>query len=356
MPRCSVIIPLYNKASLTRQCLDLLLRGPREQAGFEVIAADDGSTDCTGEVLAGFGESVRVVKHELNQGFARTCNDGARSAQGEFLVFLNNDTEPERGWLDALVGYAEAHPRAAVVGSKLLYPNGTVQHAGIVFGFDRSPRHIYAGFAADHPAVNKARRFQAVTAACVLVRRALFEELGGFDAAYLNSYEDMDLCMRLAERGWEVCYCPESVLYHLESATRDARSPQEVSNAQLFSNRWGQRVQPDEVRYYVDDGLLTLHAPDRYPIKIALSPLLGVVVKDATQLTVEKLLKQRSEQVYDLLAENLRLRVRLQEAEFKDTLRGDAVSPDSERAPARGAGVGAGRNGDAEDALADDAG
>jgi GT2 family glycosyltransferase len=316
MSTCSIIIPLYNQAALTRQCIRMLLDMPAKHVETEIVAVDDGSSDGTARVLAEFGGRIRIVRHAINQGFARTCNDGAAAATGDYLVFLNNDTEPIAGWLDALVQYADAHPRAALVGCKLLFPNGMVQHAGIVFGNDYAPRHIYAGFPSDHPLVNKSRRFQAVTAACVLIRRSLFAEMGGFDTNYLNSYEDMDLSMRLADRGWEIHYCHTSALYHLESATRDSRSAQEARNSERFLSRWKHRIQADEMAHYIADGLLILHAPDRYPIKVVMSPLLGVLVNDPTQLTIEKLLKQRSEQVYDLLEENVRLRIQLQEAQL----------------------------------------
>ncbi len=328
MPKCSIVIPLYNKASLTRHCLAVLQARQRDAVDFEIVLVDDASSDQTPEVIADAAqERLRVVTHSINQGFARSCNDGAAAAEGEYLVFLNNDTEPQRGWLEALVQYADSHPNVGMVGSKLLFPNETIQHAGIAFGHDRRPRHIYTGFPAHHAAVNKSRRFQAVTGACVLIRRSLFEELGRFDTAFVNSYEDIDLCMRLADRGYEIHYCHESVLYHLESATRDSRHQQEDKNADLFNSRWQARIQSDELDYYVEDGLLVVHPPDFYPVKIEFSPLLAVQLPNNSMLTLEKLLKLRTEQVYQLLQENVRLRVQLQDAELR------AVYPD--RAPTR---------------------
>ena len=216
---CSIIIPVFNKAALTRQCLDTLLSLPETERA-EIVVVDDGSTDNTSEVLAGYGQRIRTVRHEINSGFATACNDGAAAAAGEYLVFLNNDTIPKAGWLEALLNYAKTHPKAGVVGSKLLFPDDTIQHAGIVICQDRVPRHIYTGFPADHPAVNKSRPYQAVTGACMLIQRKLFQEVGGFDISFVNSCEDIDLCLRLAERGYEAHYCKDSVLYHLESVSR----------------------------------------------------------------------------------------------------------------------------------------
>ncbi|MDQ4099036.1 MAG: glycosyltransferase family 2 protein, partial [Chloroflexota bacterium] len=207
MPRCSIVIPVHNQAALTQQCLDSLLAQPGEQVEFEIIVVDDASTDETHWVLAGYGGRVRIVSHPSNTGFARACNDGAALASGRDIVFLNNDTVPQPGWLDALARYADRHPAAGAIGSKLLFPDGTVQHAGVVFDQQSVPHAVYAGFPATHPAVNRSRRFQAVTAASVLVPRALFMAVGGFDPTYINGLEDIDFCLRLGERGHEVHYC-----------------------------------------------------------------------------------------------------------------------------------------------------
>ena len=126
-----------------------------------MVVVDDASTDTTPQLLAAYGRRIHTVRHETNKGFAAACNAGAAVASGEYLVFLNNDVLPEVGWLDALVRYAEKYPGAAAVGSKLLFPDGTVQHAGVVICQDLHPRHIYAGFPANHPAVNKSRRFRS---------------------------------------------------------------------------------------------------------------------------------------------------------------------------------------------------
>ena len=166
MPVCSVIIPVYGLAEVTRQCLDHLLAAPPASCDRELIVVDDASRDDTARMLAGYGDAIKVVSHETNRGFSHACNYGAAVASGRYLVFLNNDTIPMPGWLDALVAYAEAHPEAAIVGSKLLYPDGTIQHAGMAIDRDRQPRHLYLGFPADHPAVSKSRKFPMVTGAC----------------------------------------------------------------------------------------------------------------------------------------------------------------------------------------------
>src|SRR6202022_4464955 len=137
---------------------------PEMGGSIEVIIVDDGSTESQQALRDAYRDRVGFVQHQTNLGFAAACNDGAEHSTGRWLVFLNNDTLPQPGWLQALVHYAGDHPRAAVIGSKLLYPNGMIQHAGVVVCQDLYPRHLYVGFSGDHPAVNRSRSFQIVTA------------------------------------------------------------------------------------------------------------------------------------------------------------------------------------------------
>jgi GT2 family glycosyltransferase len=317
MRTCSIVIPVFNKASLTRQCLDILGGETHPGIEVEVIVVDDGSTDQTAEALAGYGSRIQVIRHEANAGFAQSCNDGARQARGEYIVFLNNDTIPHAGWLDALIAYADQHPEAAVVGSKLLYPNGMVQHAGVVICEDRYPGHLYAGFPGDHPAVNKSRRFQIVTAACALFRAAVFREAGGFDTAYHNGVEDVDLCLRLGQKGYQVHYCHESVLTHLESASRQLSSDERANN-HLYMERWGQRVQPDDFRYYLDDGLIRIvYNHEMYPMSMIVSPLLFMMDEEKRRSQADLLLAARARQVFGFLRDTIRLTVQLEEAKLR---------------------------------------
>ena len=223
MSDCSIVIPVHNRASLTRECLDALL--DQDLDGAEIVVVDDCSGDDTPEMLASYGDRLRTLRMDPNGGFAAACNAGVAACQSELVVLLNNDTQPVPGWLGALTAYADEHPEAGVVGCKLLWPTGAVQHAGVVIDAHKDVRHVYLGFPADHPAVNYPRRFQVVTAACVLIRRELFEQLGGLDTAYRNGYEDVDFCLRAGELGHKIRSCPTSVLYHLESASRSVRGP-----------------------------------------------------------------------------------------------------------------------------------
>ncbi len=268
----TVVIPAFNNAALTQQCLDAVLR----IGGCKIIVVDDASSDGTLKMLAQFGDKIKVIAHKKNCGFAKTCNDGAKAARTEFLVFLNNDTIPQPGWLRALENCAKKNPQSAAIGSKLLYPNQTVQHAGVIICQDKYPRHIYTGFPANHPAVNQSRRFQIVTGAAMLVRRKVFIAAHGFDTKFKNGFEDVDFCLRLGERGHEIHYCAESVVKHFESVA-PGRFQHDKHNVARYRQRWFAKVQPDDLRFFLADGLLELNYEGQFPLHLKVSPELAVV-------------------------------------------------------------------------------
>jgi GT2 family glycosyltransferase len=302
-PSISIVVPVHNGAALTRTCLDAVLS--EMPSACELIVVDDASTDSTAELLASYGEAIHPLRLVRNLGYAGACNVGAAEASGEALLFLNNDTEPHPGWVEALAGYAGGHPGAAVVGAKLLYPTGAVQHAGVAIGQDGYPHNLYAGLPAGHPAVNHSRRLQAVTGACMLVSRAAFEAAAGFDTGFANSLEDVDLCLRIGEAGGEVHYCHEAVVTHLESASR-GREDRFAKSVHLYRRRWRERVRRDDLAIYAEDGLLAVEYAEAYPLRVTISPHLAVV-DTAREVEAERLLEGYARQVSDLLGEVVRL-------------------------------------------------
>ncbi len=313
----SIIIPVHNKSTITRQCVDALLAEQTDGLDREIIVVDDGSSDATPAALAAYGNAIRVLRNDTALGFAGACNAGVLAARHDLFVLLNNDTIPTAGWLHSLVAHAVSHPEAAVVGVKLLFPNDTIQHAGVVFGLDSKPHHIYAGFPANHPATKTSRRFQVVTAACALFRREPWEEIGGLDTSYRNGWEDVDFCLRAGESGYEVHYCAESVVYHFESATRDLMSEVERANKDLFTLRWGDKVVPDDFGYYWVDGLFQANYGARYPIQLEVSPLLAGFSSTDYDRAADRMLYDRARQVMILLRNNIVLNVRVDEAEAR---------------------------------------
>jgi len=214
---------------------------------YELILVDNGSTDETQTLCAGLPDEVVVLRKDTNRGFAKAVNQGAAAATGEHIVFLNNDTEVHPNWLEPLLAKLD-DPDVVAVGSKLLYPDGTIQHCGVVLLEDAidsnrfMATHWLAGSPGDAELTNKPRQFQVVTAACVLMRREAFEAVGGFDERYWNGYEDIDLCLRFGERGWKVMYEPASVVTHIESASGSERFRLTDQNVARLMSRWGGKV------------------------------------------------------------------------------------------------------------------
>ncbi len=242
---CSIIIPIFNRAELTEQCLTQLAK-VTDSVRYEVIIVDNGSTDSTEKILSSLAGDIQIIRNTQNLGFAKACNQGARAARGKHLVFLNNDTIPKRDWLKPLIQELESHADVAVVGSKLLYQDNTVQHAGVAISrVFRTPYHFFLGVPESFPAVNTRREFQAVTAACMLVRKETFEDVGGFDEGFVNGFEDIDMCLRIRELGKKVIYQPQSCLYHLESQS-PGRKTHDAANVKRFLARWEHQWIMDE--------------------------------------------------------------------------------------------------------------
>lgn len=251
-PRVSIVIPVFNKFELTRACLAALARHT-PQGWAEVLVVDNGSSDGTAEYLASLRPPVRVLKNPENLGFARACNLGAGAARAPYLLFLNNDTEVRVGWLESLVRLLDVDPGVAAAGSRLLFPDGTLQHAGVMLVDDQKlpdplvARHVHYGAAADLPDANRPRAYQALTAACLLVRRSAFEQADGFDEGYWNGYEDVDLCLKLQQHGHALVYEPASVVTHHESKSGTERFTGVARNIERLHERWCGRVEPDAV-------------------------------------------------------------------------------------------------------------
>jgi hypothetical protein len=169
----------------------------------------------------------------------------------------------------------------------------------------------------------------------MLVRRDAFERAGGFDTAFRNCLEDTDLCMRLGELDYQVRYCPDSVLYHLESVSRGRRSKEIAANARLFRERWGKTAERDDLRRYVEDGLLRVRYRDVYPVRIELAPELAVAIAEDTGRFVEL----QAQQVADLLRETVRLTAHVADLELGATGTGRKRAEQQERPAAAPAGI-----------------
>ena len=226
-PLVSIIIPTRDGLEILRRCVDSVL-AKTTYARFEILIIDNQSSDPA--ALAYLREiavhpAVRVLPFDRPFNFSAINNYAAEEAQGELLCLLNNDTEvitPD--WLEEMVGHL-LQDQVGVVGAKLFYPDGRVQHGGDTVGPGGCANHLHNGIARDDPGYcNRAvvaQDLSAVTAACLLTRRDLYRELGGLDARWLRvAFNDVDYCLRVRAAGWRVVWTPHAELYHHESVSR----------------------------------------------------------------------------------------------------------------------------------------
>lgn len=254
----SIIIPVKDNMDLTDKCLSAIHAADIGDVRFEIVLVDNGSEPDTSARLLLWQnnfENIRVVECGENLNFALGCNLGFREAHGDIVVFLNNDTEVCSGWLGALVEPLRAESAIGAVQPKLLYPDQTVQCAGLGFPPEGTLAYpIYQHVAGDAACVCHRRDLQAVTAACVAMHAADFASLRGFDPIFVNGQEDVDLCLRLQETLGKTClYEPAATVIHHESKTpgRGARIRQ---NRAVFAGRWQGRIRPDLDQIYASDG------------------------------------------------------------------------------------------------------
>lgn len=255
-PVCSVIIPVFNKWELTRNCL-ASLREHTAEHDIEVVVVDNGSSDATvSDVLPYgnhlFGKRFSAIVFPDNKNFGPACNAGAAAAAADIIFFLNNDTIMTPGWFPPLLEAVSGEAKPGAIGPLLLYEDGSVQHVGVTYG-TRGPFHLYQHFPPDHPAVSRKRPLQSITGAALMIRAGFFRECGGFYEEYRNGFEDLDLCVQIRRRGGSVRCVPTSRIYHLESQT-PGRNDGDDHNALVFSRRCAAHVYTDIHRHAVRDG------------------------------------------------------------------------------------------------------
>lgn len=326
MATTSVIIPLRQSRTSLDVVLEAVANNRSAAAGLEVIVV--GPESSASPPPAGrdrFG--LRWLPCGASGSFAAACNAGARAASGDSLVFLDPAMTAGAGWLDALLDHGAASPAAAIVGSKLIDGNNAVCHAGVVIGQDRHPRPLYAGFPADHPAVNQTRRFQAVNLEGALVRRDAFDLAGGFDADFFGGLEDVDLCLRMAELGYETHFCHRSVLYRASPFLRRWSGGSDGA-AGLFRRRWAHRVSPDDLAYLIEDGLLTVSYRPNHEIRVAVAPILGPSRETGPVANDDGLVAIPSKSLLELMARAIGLAGRVQDAGWRG---GDRVDEPAHR-------------------------
>lgn len=231
-PKVSIIIPTKNQVKVLKKCIKSILERT-DYKNYEIIVIDNNSNDpLTLEYLGSISKepNISILKYEEPFNFSAINNFAAQRSKSEFLLFLNNDTEViQREWLSAMLEHAQ-RKEVGAVGCKLLYPNGKIQHAGVILGISgmrgkpgvagHSHKHISNSARGYYGRPHVIHNLSAVTGACVMIRRNVFDEMGGFDENLGIAFNDVDLCLKMREKGYLAVYTPYSELYHYESLSR----------------------------------------------------------------------------------------------------------------------------------------
>jgi GT2 family glycosyltransferase len=255
----SIVIPTRDQAGVLEACLRSLFERTCLQ-DFTVLVVDNGSREPrTFELFRKYSEQYperfSVLRDEGAFNFSRLANGGARATHGSYLLLLNNDVEVAApDWLTAMLEQAQ-RPSIGCVGARLLYPDGTVQHAGVVLGRGQPPMHVFRHVDLEAPEyvsrLQLVTNYSAVTGACLLVRRKVFEEVGGFDEGLAIDYNDIDFCLRVRERGYYNVVVPQATLWHHELVSRGSSQASAESRRRLaverahFESRWPQYLAGD---------------------------------------------------------------------------------------------------------------
>ena len=245
-PIVSVVIPVYNHRDVTTRCLRSIADSWFESLDVQFIVVDDGSFDGTSDILTPL-TGIDYVRSGKNEGFVRACNRGAAMARGTYVCFLNNDTVVNGGWLEYLVKTAESDTRIGVVGAKLLYPDGRLQEAGNIIWRDATGWNVGHAENPQDPRYNFVRDADYVSGAALLVRRELFEHVGGFSETFRPAYyEDADLCFGVRKLGYRVVYQPRAEIIHYEGLTsgdeRFGVKRFQETNRPRFREKWSSEL------------------------------------------------------------------------------------------------------------------
>jgi len=258
-PLISIIIPTRNKAELVRQCLDSVIDNSSYK-NYEIVLIDNRSDEESfQEVIQIFSLKpnlkFKVIQANIDFNFSALINLGVENSKGELIVLLNNDVQLiTPNWIEQMASFAQ-QKHVGAVGTKLLYPDNTIQHAGIILDEKCISKHVFVGKEeyemVNADAINTTRNYLAVTAACLMISRDKFYEVGGFDLGFEVEYNDIDFCLKLYEKGYYNVYIPSVKIYHYESASRrhphsDRNSyKQHLAEVVLMQDRWKKYIDND---------------------------------------------------------------------------------------------------------------
>ncbi|WP_238345789.1 glycosyltransferase family 2 protein [Luteimonas saliphila] len=274
-PRVSLLVPTRDRACLLRTCVESVFERT-DYPDFEVVVIDNQSSEP--DALAYLDElrlraRVRVLRFDAPFNYSAINNRAAGQCDGEILGLVNNDIEVvSPDWLREMVSHA-VRPEVGAVGAMLYYPDDTIQHAGVVLGIHGVAAHVYCGMPRGYPGhggrVRVAQQLSAVTGACLMVRRSVFEEVGGLDESLRVAFNDIDFCLRVRAAGYRNLWTPFAELYHHESASRGSEDTEEkrarfVGEVEAMLQRWGPQLLSDPA-YNQNLSLSSLNSEYAFP-------------------------------------------------------------------------------------------
>ncbi len=244
-PLVSIVIPAYNQVAYTYACVrSIIANTDFEETPYEVILADDVSTDATKDISK-YIKGMIISRNSLNMGFLKNCNQAAAKARGKYIFFLNNDTKVHEEWLSSLVSLIESDESIGMVGSKLVYPDGRLQEAGGIIWSDASGWNYGRLDDPEKPEYNYVKDADYISGAAIMLSSKLWKEIGGFDERFAPAYcEDSDLAFEVRRHGKRVVYQPKSVVTHFEGisngtdVTGTGLKRYQVVNAEKFKEKW----------------------------------------------------------------------------------------------------------------------
>lgn len=241
-PLVSIIIPVYNKFDYTNKCIKSILK-ENNHIPYEIIIADDLSTDST-KYIQNYFSNIYVNKNEKDHGFVMNCNKAANLSRGKYILFLNNNAKVKNGWLKNLVELIETNEKIGMVGSKFIYPNGTLQEAGGIIWRDGSGCNYGRGKNPDLAEYNYVKEVDYISGSSIIIRKTVWEEIGGFDKRYNPKYyEDTDFAFEVRKHGYKVMYQPKSVVVLSEGISNGKElsaglKKYKIRNQKKFKKKW----------------------------------------------------------------------------------------------------------------------
>lgn len=242
-PKVSIVIPVYNQFIYTYNCLKSIWKNTGCEVSYEIIIANDCSTDDTVR-LQEVVQNIQMITNKKNFRFLKNCNHAAKSAKGEYILFLNNDTQVQENWLKPLVDLIESRDDIGMVGSMLIYADGKLQEAGGIVWNDGSAWNYGNRQEPTNPEFNYVKEADYISGAAIMIRASLWNTIGGFDEQFAPAYyEDTDLAFEVRKHGYKVMYQPQSVVVHFEGISNgkdvsEGQKAYQVANQKKFYEKW----------------------------------------------------------------------------------------------------------------------